>query len=142
MLLNIEPGVKFGEIDDVWRAAGGTGDDKSTLRMEVLQEKMFTIGRLHKAATTKLPTTKSQRGGLVAQAAAQVAREELSVLVALWDSVRRAPDTEEAQAQHQQVNQLMGNNWATVLRMKAWLRMRLEKWRKNAHDHQGARAEA
>ena len=26
MLLNIEPGVKFGEIDDVWRAAGGTGD--------------------------------------------------------------------------------------------------------------------
>ena len=117
MLLTIESGVTMDQIDELWRAAGGRGDDKSTLAMSVLSEKMLNIGQLHKAATTKVVrSTRRPAGMLVAQAAAQVAREELSVLVALWDSVRDAPDSEEAKERHEQVNQLMTNNWATILR--------------------------
>ena len=137
MLLTIESGVTMDQIDELWRAAGGRGDDKSTLAMSVLSEKMLNIGQLHKAATTKVVrSTRRPAGMLVAQAAAQVAREELSVLVALWDSVRDAPDSEEAKERHEQVNQLMTNNWATILRMKAWLRLKLERWRKTAHENQ------
>ena len=59
----------------------------------------------------------------------------LSVLVALWDSLRFAPETEEGEEQRAMVHGLMSTNWATIMRMKAWLRLRLEKWRKRAHEH-------
>ena len=46
--------VKGDEIDDLWRAAGGKGTDaKSSIDMRALEGKLFSIGRLHKAATLK-----------------------------------------------------------------------------------------
>ena len=140
MMRAIDPEAKMKEIDELWVTAGGKGtDDKSTLNFGVLEEKLFTIGRLHKAATAKQTAGRHGRPNLVQSAAAQGAREELSVLVALWDSVRNAPESAEEKERHEQVNNLLKNNWASVMRMKAWLRLRLERWRQKAHEHQQLR---
>jgi len=136
MLAAIEPNAKPDDIDELWRAAGGKGaDDKSTLDMTLLEDKLFSIGRLHKVATLK-PAVGRKGRNLVETAAAQVAREELSVLVALWDSVRYAPDTEEEKERQAKMDDMIASNWASVMRMKVWLRLRLERWRQHAHDHQ------
>ena len=145
MMQGIEPEAKGEDIDELWRSAGGAlgegAGGRSTLDMAALEAKLFTIGRLHKAATQGDKAGGGMRGAkqsLVQSAAAQVAREELSVLVALWDSVRFAPDSEESA----QVNELMANGWAAIMRMKVWLRLRLERWRQKANAAAEARRAA
>jgi len=137
MLAKITPGASADDIEELWRTAGGKGED-STLDMKTLEEKLFSIGRLHKAATTIAPA--KGKKALVINAHAQIAREELSVLVALWDSVREAgedesPEAKEhAKAQAEAVETLMQCKWSTIMRMKVWVRTRLEKWRKAARE--------
>ena len=131
--------VKGDEIDDLWRAAGGKGTDaKSSIDMRALEGKLFSIGRLHKAATLKRLHKSFGKESLVEAAAAELAREELSVLVALWDSVRDAPESDKERIE--QVNELMGSSWASVMRMKVWLRLRLERWRQAAKASAEARS--
>ena len=49
-------------------------------------------------------------------------------------------DLEQSQAKVAALSsQLLKNNWASVMRMKAWLRLRLERWRQKAHEHQQLR---
>jgi len=127
MMRDFEPEASDEVISDLWRAVGGKQHVSSTLDMRALEEKLFTISRLHKAATLAQPLGK---GKIVAAGAAQLAREELSVLVALWDGVRDANDTDKV------LEELMGGNWAAIVRMKVWLRLRLERWRNLAHEHQ------
>ena len=52
--------------------------------------------------------------------------------------VRFAPDSEESA----QVNELMANGWAAIMRMKVWLRLRLERWRQKANAAAEARRAA
>lgn len=132
MMRDFEPEASDEVISDLWRAVGGKQHVSSTLDMRALEEKLFTISRLHKAATLAQPLGKSK---IVAAGAAQLAREELSVLVALWDGVRDANDTDKV------LEELMGGNWAAVIRMKVWLRLRLERWRSLAHEHQSPQAQ-
>ena len=66
-------------------------------------------------------------------AAAQVAREELSVLVALWDSVRDAPDDAK-----ETVGRLISMcKWTTIIRLqlllRSWVRRIRERIRARAN---------
>jgi len=134
MLATIEPDASEDDVNELWRAAAGKGhdDDATRLEMRVIEEKLFQIGRLHKVATKRpsLKSTGRRAQSIVESAAAQLAREELSVLVALWDSVREAPESEEQDRMQSNVLELLENNWSAVMRLKAWLLFRIERWRK------------
>ena len=62
------------------------------------------------------------------------------MLYALWSPashrgrppVRDAPDTDAGREVSETVHALMSCKWSTVMRMKAWLRLRLHKWRQRA----------
>ena len=74
------------------------------------------------------------KNAMLINAHAQLAREELSVLVTLWDSVREAEEdqTAEGQAKAEALNTLMQCKWTTIMRLKIWIRQRLEKWRQKS----------
>ena len=47
-------------------------------------------------------------------------------------------DTEEARERHEAVEALMSCSWSSVMRMKAWVRLRLHRWRQRAAAQQAA----
>jgi hypothetical protein len=118
-------------VDELWRVVGGDDGAGSSLNPDALEAKLFTISRLHKTATLSIP--KKSKSNAVAVAASEVAREELDVLVSLWDSVRNAEDGSSAEMDD------LVSSWSAVMRMKAWLRHRLHVWRQRAMTNLASR---
>ena len=122
MITAIDPRMCDSEMDELWRASGGKEAVDSAVDLKALEERLFLISHLHKTATQSVERSQGGRGAssknLVTAAAAQVAREELGVLVALWDSVRDAPQ----EAQHIMSTLISHCKWTTIVQLKFALR--------------------
>lgn len=135
-------------------AAGGASpepaaDGAASLDLEAMEAKLFDIGRLHKLAA--MPVAKEgQRAGGVQLGVALAAREELGVLIALWNSIRDLPDDEAAGAGADVggaaagaaalgkgvVDELLAK-WSLAVRLQAWLRGAVYRWRRRAERGAG-----
>eukprot|EP00325_Prymnesiales_sp_UTEX-LB-985_P001037 CAMPEP_0174708224 /NCGR_PEP_ID=MMETSP1094-20130205/10532_1 /TAXON_ID=156173 /ORGANISM="Chrysochromulina brevifilum, Strain UTEX LB 985" /LENGTH=341 /DNA_ID=CAMNT_0015906741 /DNA_START=9 /DNA_END=1034 /DNA_ORIENTATION=+ len=124
MMRSYDPNIADAEINDLWQSSGGKDSASATLKVDDLEAMLFNIGQVHRAATQvtekHMSNGKSQKE-LLAAAAAQVAREELGVLVALWDTIRNAPD-ELAKAT---IDKLVSScTWSSIVHLK----MLLKNW--------------
>jgi hypothetical protein len=111
----MDPNLENWEIEELWIGCGGAS---GVVELKTLEDTFFRMTQLHKKATTSAKnTTGTARHAQKAEMAAAVAKEaaeELGVLVTLWNTVRDAPDEEQATIQLL----MMGCRWDTVMRLK------------------------
>jgi hypothetical protein len=130
MLKTMDPNLENWEIEELWIGCGGAS---GVVELKTLEDTFFRMTQLHKKATTSAKnTTGTARHAQKAEMAAAVAKEaaeELGVLVTLWNTVRDAPDEEQATIQLL----MMGCRWDTVMRLKT----NIYRWQKRTNK--GAR---
>ncbi|KOO31219.1 hypothetical protein Ctob_006534 [Chrysochromulina tobinii] len=126
MLKTMDPNLENWEIEELWIGCGGAS---GVVELKTLEDTFFRMTQLHKKATTSAKnTTGTARHAQKAEMAAAVAKEaaeELGVLVTLWNTVRDAPDEEQATIQLL----MMGCRWDTVMRLKT----NIYRWQKRTN---------